>query len=196
MKEDTFPCRGYGVPEMTPERCLANQLSPFCLPGWPCETCEEGVGVVVKGTSFWCGKLQVQVNQGLCYAARFEARRRATDWPEGLGWLEICLECDNYFKKGKDAPADWGKPLSAAEKVLAQNSIGRDSEPEVGQDPRRSRAAGSPNPPDSGAPALKPGENMTEIITAGRDARPTRPKRLPDWWWDATPAVRRSYEEG
>jgi len=39
-------CRGYGV-TLTPWACLENQLSPMCLPGWPCESCETAVGVAV-----------------------------------------------------------------------------------------------------------------------------------------------------
>lgn len=37
-------CKGYGV-EMTPWRCIENQLSPMCLPDFPCHNCETPVGV-------------------------------------------------------------------------------------------------------------------------------------------------------
>ena len=37
-------CRAYQT-ELSPWGCLENQLSPMCLPGWPCETCEEGVTI-------------------------------------------------------------------------------------------------------------------------------------------------------
>lgn len=32
-------CAGYKV-SLTPWHCLENQLSLYCLPGFPCETCE------------------------------------------------------------------------------------------------------------------------------------------------------------
>jgi hypothetical protein len=39
-------CRGYGV-VLTPWRCIENQLSLFCLPGWPCECCEKAVTIQI-----------------------------------------------------------------------------------------------------------------------------------------------------
>lgn len=33
-----FYCQGYRV-QMTAWRCIENQLSDFCLPGFPCHTC-------------------------------------------------------------------------------------------------------------------------------------------------------------
>ena len=93
-------CAGYGV-SLTLWQCLENQLSPYCLPGWPCETCEEAVGIVVKGKSFHCVHLGVKVSQGLCDAARVEAQRRQKVWPEGMGWLECCCDCDIYAKVGR-----------------------------------------------------------------------------------------------
>jgi hypothetical protein len=41
-------CRGYGV-LLTPWNCLENQLSLFCLPGFPCHDCEVGVGLGPAG---------------------------------------------------------------------------------------------------------------------------------------------------
>jgi len=38
-------CRGYGV-TLTPWWCIENQLSDFCLPGFPCHTCEAGVTII------------------------------------------------------------------------------------------------------------------------------------------------------
>ncbi|MFA5381802.1 MAG: hypothetical protein WC356_01460 [Candidatus Micrarchaeia archaeon] len=39
MSADRFLCKGYGV-EMSFFHCLENQLSDFCLPDFPCHTCE------------------------------------------------------------------------------------------------------------------------------------------------------------
>lgn len=36
-------CQGYHA-VLTPWRCIENQLSPMCLPGWPWHEC-EGVGL-------------------------------------------------------------------------------------------------------------------------------------------------------
>jgi len=38
-------CQGYGA-TLTPWSCIENQLSLYCLPGWPCHEC-EGVGITV-----------------------------------------------------------------------------------------------------------------------------------------------------
>ena len=38
-------CRGYGV-TLTPWWCIENQLSDYCLPGFPCHTCEAGVTII------------------------------------------------------------------------------------------------------------------------------------------------------
>lgn len=37
-----FYCQAYGV-TLSPWRCIENQLSLYCLPGWPCETCESAI---------------------------------------------------------------------------------------------------------------------------------------------------------
>jgi len=41
-------CLGYRL-TLTPWWCILNQLSDFCLPGFPCETCEAGVGIRAAG---------------------------------------------------------------------------------------------------------------------------------------------------
>ena len=38
-------CDGYGL-SLTPWRCIENQLSDFCLPGFPCHECEAGVSII------------------------------------------------------------------------------------------------------------------------------------------------------
>jgi hypothetical protein len=49
MKPDFYnqslECRGYGV-TLTPWWCIENQLSDFCLPGFPCHDCEAGVTII------------------------------------------------------------------------------------------------------------------------------------------------------
>ena len=40
-------CDGYQL-TMTPWRCIGNQLSDFCLPGFPCHECQAGVGLGLK----------------------------------------------------------------------------------------------------------------------------------------------------
>ena len=40
-------CRGYHR-DLTPWACLENQLSPMCLPGWPCHECRQGVRIAVN----------------------------------------------------------------------------------------------------------------------------------------------------
>jgi hypothetical protein len=44
----TVECTGYGV-RLSPWQCLWNQLSVFCLPGFPCETCEKAVSIRTAG---------------------------------------------------------------------------------------------------------------------------------------------------
>jgi len=39
-------CRGYSS-TLTPWRCIENQLSDFCLPGWPCHDCGRAVGLAL-----------------------------------------------------------------------------------------------------------------------------------------------------
>ncbi|MHB9074641.1 MAG: hypothetical protein ACYC6G_14080 [Desulfobaccales bacterium] len=85
-------CRGYKI-RITPWACIENQLSTMCLPGWPCEECEEAVSVATKGKEFYCANLGVSMSTGLCDAARLEAQRRSLVLPECLGWLKVCLEC-------------------------------------------------------------------------------------------------------
>jgi len=40
----TVDCKGYRT-RLTPWECIENQLSIFCLPGWPCHTCPEARGL-------------------------------------------------------------------------------------------------------------------------------------------------------
>lgn len=40
-------CDGYQL-TMTPWRCIENQLSDFCLPGFPCHVCQAGVGLGLR----------------------------------------------------------------------------------------------------------------------------------------------------
>ena len=44
---ESLPCRPYGV-TMTPWRCVENQLSEYCLPGWPCHECDQAVTIIPK----------------------------------------------------------------------------------------------------------------------------------------------------
>ena len=44
MKDDKFFCTGYLV-ELTPFNCIENQLSEFCLPGFPCHGCEAALTI-------------------------------------------------------------------------------------------------------------------------------------------------------
>ena len=41
-------CHGYGI-TLTPWGCIENQLSDFCLPGFPCHDCETGVTIRTAG---------------------------------------------------------------------------------------------------------------------------------------------------
>lgn len=41
-----FECRGYRL-TMKPQRCIENQLSDYCLPGFPCHDCEAGVTIQI-----------------------------------------------------------------------------------------------------------------------------------------------------
>lgn len=41
-------CAGYRM-RMSPWRCLQNQLSDYCLPGWPCWTCDTMVTLALSG---------------------------------------------------------------------------------------------------------------------------------------------------
>jgi hypothetical protein len=41
-------CSGYRL-TLTPWWCIENQLSDYCLPGFPCETCEAGVTIRTTG---------------------------------------------------------------------------------------------------------------------------------------------------
>jgi hypothetical protein len=198
---------------MTPERCLMNCLSDFCLPGWPCETCEEGVGVAVKGKSFYCVKLEAQVNEGLCWAARAEARRRSVASPELMGWLEVCLEC----------PVDWGKPLSKVE-LMAENGVWRASLRVCricGCTDYRACEGGCywvPDPENRGDLCSACLPQVCQIAQVGEVGRPTRDlpqveasnlpgsgapalkpavkrRKLPAWLKDASKAVIESYEK-
>lgn len=103
-------CAPYGR-EMTPWQCLENQLSLYCLPGWPCETCE--------------------------------------------GAVTIQIPPDPPLEKGGEKEGKVGQPSRDPAVMVSSFS-----------DP-------------GGAPAL----NIPK----------TKPKRLPAWWWDATPAVRKSW---
>lgn len=103
-------CAGYGV-RLTPWQCLENQLSLYCLPGWPCETCEGAVTI------------QIPPNPPLAKGEEIEAKVARPDRDFAL----------------QEASAN----------------------------------------PQSGTPAL----NISK----------KKPKRLPAWWWDATPAVRKSW---
>ena len=38
-------CDGYKL-TLTPWRCIENQLSDYCLPGFPCHECEAGVSII------------------------------------------------------------------------------------------------------------------------------------------------------
>jgi len=38
-------CSGYGL-TLTPWWCIENQLSDYCLPGFPCHECEAGVTII------------------------------------------------------------------------------------------------------------------------------------------------------
>lgn len=42
--EDWFYCEGYRE-SMTLFRCIENQLSPFCLPGFPCHECQAALTI-------------------------------------------------------------------------------------------------------------------------------------------------------
>lgn len=39
-------CEGYRL-TMKPWRCIENQLSDYCMEGWPCLDCETGVGLAI-----------------------------------------------------------------------------------------------------------------------------------------------------
>jgi hypothetical protein len=45
---ENIECRGYGV-SLSPWNCIENQVSLYCLPGWPCETCETAVCLGTAG---------------------------------------------------------------------------------------------------------------------------------------------------
>ncbi len=40
-------CNGYGL-IITPWWCLENQLSPMCLPGFPCHDCPQAVAIALN----------------------------------------------------------------------------------------------------------------------------------------------------
>lgn len=44
--DETLECRGYTL-TLTPWGCILNQLSDYCLPGFPCETCQSGVTIQI-----------------------------------------------------------------------------------------------------------------------------------------------------
>ena len=44
MSGDRFLCKGYRV-EMPPLNCIENQVSDFCLPGFPCHDCEAALTI-------------------------------------------------------------------------------------------------------------------------------------------------------
>lgn len=46
--QTAIECREYGV-RLSPWHCIENQLSLYCLPGWPCETCELAVSIRIAG---------------------------------------------------------------------------------------------------------------------------------------------------
>ena len=47
LKAGWLDCPGYEVLGMSLWRCLVNQLSDYCLPSWPCHSCQFGVGIEI-----------------------------------------------------------------------------------------------------------------------------------------------------
>ncbi|TSA13564.1 MAG: hypothetical protein D4R73_00630 [Deltaproteobacteria bacterium] len=101
----TVECTGYGR-QMTPWQCLENQLSLYCLPGWPCETCEGAVTIQIppspplsKG-----GEIEAKVGQPIRDPA---VMMTSFSDPGGTPALNIAK------KKPKRLPAWWKNATKA-----------------------------------------------------------------------------------
>jgi hypothetical protein len=117
--------------------------------------CEE----MGKNDQFYCGNLNLDLTVGLCNAARREARRRVLTWPDGLGWLAVCVECP---VRATEAKPPLPRPMSTAE-----------FEAKVGWPGRDPAVMMSSFSDPGGAPALKRPKTRRPKRTAGGDARPT-----------------------
>ncbi|MHB9075822.1 MAG: hypothetical protein ACYC6G_20155 [Desulfobaccales bacterium] len=148
-------CTGYKV-KITPWACIENQLSTMCLPGWPCEECEEAIGVATKGKEFYCANLGVSMSTGLCDASRLEAQRRSLVWPSGLGWMKVCLECS---VEATEIPPM--RPMARVGEIGAK--VGR-----PGRDPAVMKSNFSA---PSGAPSLKSGKTGRKSKTGVWDPK-------------------------